>query len=73
MSTSDIVNELLSSIGVQPGHALPEDTARLQVHGNKVVGAHLVPGLSVDVEEQDDGIEARIVVEEGARLAKPVQ
>ena len=72
MTASDIVSELLASIGMKPGHALPDDTARLQVHGNKVVGTHLIPGLTVDIEEQADGVAARITVEEGARLARPV-
>ena len=42
------------------------------MHGNEVVGAHLVPGLQVDVDELDDGIEAWIHLAKGARIAKPV-
>ncbi|MCP4643110.1 MAG: SufBD protein [bacterium] len=72
MSNEDIVQKLLDSIGVKPGHVLGEDTARLEVHGNKVVGSHLVPGLNVDVNELDDGIEAAISVDEGVHLDKPV-
>lgn len=49
------------------------DVAHLVIHENKVIGSHLVPGLTVDVEELDDGIRAYIRVKEGAIIPKPVQ
>jgi Fe-S cluster assembly scaffold protein SufB len=64
--------DLLASLGDLGGHIKGDDVAHLEVHGNEVVGAHLVPGLTVDVDELDDGIEAWIHVAKGARLAKPV-
>ncbi|MBN2309686.1 MAG: SufD family Fe-S cluster assembly protein [Candidatus Hydrogenedentes bacterium] len=72
MSGDDIVQKLLESIGITPGHPLPVNTARLQVHGNRVVGAHLVPGLLVDVDERPDGIAADITVKEGVQIERPV-
>jgi len=72
MSNGDVVQKLLESIGIKRGHALPEDTARLQVHGNRVVGSHLVPGLEVDVDERADGIAAEITVRKGAHIERPV-
>lgn len=72
MTNQDIVAELLQSIGMPVGHGLPEDVARLQVHGNKVVGTHLLPGLLADVEEQPDGIHAVIRVKNGVKIAKPI-
>jgi len=70
--STETVQQLLQSIGVDDPHQLGENTARLQVHGNTVVGSHLVPGLDVDVDELDEGIAARIVVQEGAVIEKPV-
>ncbi|HOZ47960.1 MAG TPA: SufD family Fe-S cluster assembly protein [Candidatus Hydrogenedentes bacterium] len=72
MSSDTLVQELLASAGINPRHVLADDVARLEVHGNQVVGSHLVPGLRVDVDERDDGIAAQIRVEEGVRIPKPV-
>ncbi len=72
MSTQNVVAELLKSIGMNPEHPFGEDVARIQVHQNQVVGVHLVPGLKVEADETKDGIEAHLLVEEGAVLKKPV-
>lgn len=72
MSDKDIVAQLLESIGVNPAHPFGDDVARIEVHQNKVVGVHLVPGLKVEADETSDGIDALIQIEEGARLDKPV-
>mgnify|MGYP006305785057 CR=1 FL=1 len=71
MSSESIVQQLYRSIMQEHRH--PDDVARLEVHGNRVVGSHLVPGLTVEADETDDGIEAEIVVQEGAVIPKPVQ
>ena len=58
---------LLDSLGGLGGHITGEDVAHLEVHGNEVVGAHLVPGLDIDVEQLDDGVEAHIRLHEGVQ------
>ena len=63
---------LLGSLGEFGVHFTGDDVAHLEVHGNEVVGAHLVPGLEVDVDSNADGIEAHIRVREGVRIANPV-
>lgn len=72
MSAVDLARGLLDSVAEFGGHAAGDDVAHLEVHGNEVVGAHLVPGLEVETQEIEDGIEAHIVVERGAQLAQPV-
>jgi hypothetical protein len=72
MSDQGIVQELYESIGLD-AHDHDDGAARVVVHGNQVVGTHLVPGLEVEAEERPYGIEARIGVREGVRLSKPVQ
>ncbi len=67
-----LVEELLASIGMTHAQLLGEDVARLQVHHNKVIGSHLLPGLEVDVDEKPDGIAAAIRVREGVAIEKPV-
>jgi Fe-S cluster assembly scaffold protein SufB len=68
----ETARELLASLDELGGHIKGDDIAHLEIHGNEVVGAHLVPGLEVDVDQLDDGIRAHIHVDRGARLAKPV-
>lgn len=60
--TTDVSTDVLGS----------DDVAHLVVNHDKVVGAHLVPGLKMDVKEVEDGIEAIMSVEAGAVIEKPV-
>ncbi|MBN1809024.1 MAG: SufD family Fe-S cluster assembly protein [Planctomycetes bacterium] len=70
---SDILPaDVLASSGIDPHDVLTDDVARLVVHENKVLGSHLVPGLSVDVEETASGIDAAITVKAGTVVARPV-
>ncbi|HUW62839.1 MAG TPA: SufD family Fe-S cluster assembly protein [Candidatus Bathyarchaeia archaeon] len=69
MSKAELLEKLLASIG---GHPTGDDVARIEVHHNQVLGSHLVPGLEVEVEEQAEGIRARITFREGAKIANPV-
>jgi len=71
MSKEKVVEQLFQSIGFK-SHQLTDDTAHIQVHGNEVVGAHLVPGFHVEPKEKDDGIEALISLDRGVKLEKPV-
>ncbi len=74
MSDSGLLAALYESIGVQP-HGLrgQVDVARIEVHHNRVLGVHLVPGLEVDATERENGIEAKILVTEGTLIEKPIQ
>ncbi len=72
MSDVATARALLASLGEFGGHVTGDDVAHLEVHGNEVVGAHLVPGLEMDVEQLDDGIEAHIRLREGVRIVNPV-
>lgn len=71
MSTKqELIDELLSSINMH--RHFGENTAHIEIDGNRVLGSTLVKGLSIDVEEDDEGISARIVVERGRKLENPV-
>jgi len=67
----ETARELLASLGGS-SHIKGDDIAHLEVHGGEVVGSHLVPGLEVDVDQIDQGIEAWIRVRKGRRIANPV-
>ena len=72
MTDAALAEGLLETVREWTGHVGDDDAAHLEVHGNQVVGAHLVPGLQVETEELDDGVRAHIRVARGAHLAKPV-
>ncbi len=74
LSDSELIAALYDSIGVNP-HALRGDQsiARIEIHHNRVLGLHLLPGLEVEAKEQRDGISATIRVRRGAVIEKPVQ
>ncbi|MGI6139816.1 MAG: SufBD protein [Candidatus Hydrogenedentes bacterium] len=72
MSTKDIVAELLASVGMDSEHGFGSDVARIEIHENHVVGLKLVPGLHMDVEETDEGINGILRLAAGVQLEKPV-
>jgi hypothetical protein len=72
MSTKqEALDRLLSTINMH-SHSFPEDTAHVEVHGNKVLGLHTVPGLTVESEERENGIFVRIELAEEVHIEKPV-
>lgn len=74
MSDSSLLQSMYQSIGVNPHDLWGQlDVARIEIHANRVLGVHLVSGLEVDARPFDEGIEARIRVAKGARIAKPIQ
>jgi len=53
-------------------HIHPDDVARLEIHGNKVIGKHLLPGLEVETKERENGVSVNIVLKENITISKPV-
>ncbi len=72
MTNADIAGRLLDTLPIADPHRLGDDVARLIVHANEVVGAHIVPGIEVETKSLADGIDARIRIVRGAKIAKPV-
>ena len=74
MPDRDLLETLYRSIDVKP-HDLwgNPGIARIEIHGNRVLGVHLLPGLEVDTSEKDEGIEALIRVKRGTVIEQPVQ
>jgi hypothetical protein len=69
MAKLETIQTLYDSLPVdEPGPG----TAKLLVHENEVLASELVEGLEVDADSQPGGIEARLVVREGARIENPV-
>lgn len=70
------INKLLKDLSLSTG--TEEDVfnnpqiAHLFIHHNKVVGAHLLPGLEVKTFEQKDGVKVNITLKQGTEIRKPV-
>jgi len=66
-----LIDELYASVG-ETCSTSPQ-VAHVEIHGNNVLGLHLVPGLHVDANELADGIEAVIAVDAGVEIEEPVR
>lgn len=68
--------EKLMEIAQQTGAAheafRKDDSIYVVVHGNTILDSHQVPGIRIEAEETEDGIDARITVEKDTVLPKPV-
>ena len=49
-----------------------KDIAKLVVHENRVLGNDGVSGLKIETEEMENGVNIRLLVEEGAKIKNPV-
>jgi hypothetical protein len=71
MKSDKLISALYESIGEAcvsgPG------VAHVEIHGNEVLGLHLVPGLEVDADELSDGIRATLTVKENHKIEQPVR
>ncbi|MFP4446333.1 MAG: SufB/SufD family protein [Desulfosudaceae bacterium] len=71
MNKNEMIAKLYESLG--ESHVMAPDVAHVEIHGNQVLGLHLVPGLEVAAEEMDEGIRAEIIVRENTVIEKPVR
>jgi len=69
-SSQELVEMMYASLG--ESCITSPDVAHVEIHGNEVLGMHLVPGLEVEAEELEDGISATVRVREGVQIEKPV-
>lgn len=70
MGDGELVRRMYESLG--EGCITSPDVAHIEIHGNTVLGLHLVPGLVVEAEEREDGVDARVRIEPGARIERPI-
>lgn len=70
MEKDKILNELLNSIGM---HKMGPDIAHVEIHGNQVLGAHLVEGLQVESKSFEDGVDINIRVIKNTKIKNPVR
>lgn len=70
MDKDKLIAELLGSIGM---HKMGPDIAHVEIHGNQVLGAHLVPGLEVEAQSFDEGVNIQVRVKKGTIIKNPVR
>jgi len=73
MQTNDkekLLAKLLASINQ---HKMPPDVAHVEIHGNEVLGLHLVDGLLVESESFEEGVKVKIVVKKDTTIKNPVR
>ncbi len=66
------IQELLASIALEKEIMNDPETAHVVVDHDRVLGLRAVPGLNVDIDTIEDGIRARIRVDEGTVIGKTV-
>jgi uncharacterized protein len=71
MNRQELITALYESLG--EACVADPDTAHVEIHGNRVLGLHLVPGLEIEAEETGEGILAAMTVRAGYRIAQPVR
>lgn len=72
MVDEQLVKQLSKASDIETNIVNNPHIAHLFIHHHKVIGAHLIPGLKVDVKEMTDGIKVSMVVEKGSVIEKPV-
>ena len=71
MEAADLITALYRSVG--EACVTSPDIAHIEIHGNNVLGVHLVNGLHVDTQETEYGIDARITVDNGIQISHPIR
>ncbi len=74
MTTASPQRDLGDLLDIASIHSAAKDpdTGHLVIGLNKVISSNDVRGLDIDVEEADEGVNLKIVVEEGVAIARPV-
>ena len=72
MTKLDSLYQAFRQIGEDPGLILAADTAHVVAYGHELVSRQSIPGVRVEAHADEKGVHARIVVEEGRIIARPV-
>ena len=70
INKEQLLEELLSSIRSHSHYS--QDDAHLEVDGNRILASATVPGLIMDLDETENGIEGEIRLKAGTVVKKPV-
>lgn len=71
-NNTEISSTLLKYIKDSSAHKEDPNTAKLTIHGNQVVSGNLVDGLTVETEEQEQGVDVNLKLADNVKIEKPV-
>jgi Fe-S cluster assembly scaffold protein SufB len=72
MQDFELMMDAYAMAGGTPEVFKDSNVAHLVVHGNKVIGSHLIDGLVLEPVETESGVQVRLIVKKGIRIARPV-
>ncbi len=70
MEKDKLITELLNSAGL---HKMGPDIAHIEIHGNQVLGSHLVEGLIVESESFENGVNIQVRIKKDTKIKNPVR
>jgi Fe-S cluster assembly scaffold protein SufB len=71
-SQVQLINNLYKSIDTDPNSLKDPDVAHLVINHNEVLGMNSVPGLHVNVDQIENGIDVKFRLVDGVTIKKPV-
>jgi Fe-S cluster assembly scaffold protein SufB len=71
-SQIQVINHLYKSIDTDPDSLKNPDVAHLVINHNQVLGMNSVPGLHIDVNQIENGVDVKLRLDDDAVIAKPV-
>lgn len=72
MAKLDALFQAFRRIGEDPASILAPDTAHIVAYGHQLISRQAIPGVRVDAHADAEGVRARVVVEAGRVIARPV-
>lgn len=72
MSDLEELRRTLPMVGAEPSILDDTNIAHVVAHGHQILSHRTVPGLRVEMEETSDAIVGRLIVEAGAKIARPI-
>ncbi|MFW6134120.1 MAG: SufB/SufD family protein [Elusimicrobiota bacterium] len=68
----EMVKSLFKSTAMKEGILDDPEVAHLFIHKNQVVGEKALPGLEIETDEFDKGVNINVLLEKGNKIKKPV-
>lgn len=64
--------QALKVAGADPAGILSGDSAHVVAHGHQIVSQQSIPGVQITPHASDQGITAKVVIEEGRQIEQPI-
>jgi Fe-S cluster assembly scaffold protein SufB len=68
----EVMVDAYEKAGGEKSYLLNKDAAKLVIHENRVLGNDGISGIKIETQETENGVNVHLIVEEGARIERPV-